>query len=130
MSEENVERLKSVYEAINRKDFDAAIEIAHPEIEFVPQAGASPYRGVDAFRAWMEPDAFESQTFEPIDFRVNGNKVLVRQRNWGRGAGSGIEMEADFWGVWTFDDQGRATRVEGFLLHEEDRALEAAGLRE
>jgi ketosteroid isomerase-like protein len=128
MSEENVERLKSAYEALNRKDFDAAIEIAHPEIEFVPAGGASPYRGADALRAWMEPDAFESQTFEPIDFRVNGNKVLVRQRNWGRGAGSGIEMENDFWGVWTFDDQGRATRVEAFLLHEEDRALEAAGL--
>src|SRR5918999_4818228 len=128
MSEENIERLKAAYEALNRGDFDAAVEIAHPEIEFVRVAGLPPVRGVDALRAWMEPDAWETQTYEPLDFRDNGNKVLVHQRNKARGAGSGIDIEVEAWGVWTFDDEGRATRMEGFLA--EDQALEAAGLSE
>jgi hypothetical protein len=76
----------------------------------------------------MEPDAWETQSYEPLDFRVNGNKVLVHQLNRARGAGSGIDIEVEAWGVWTFDDEGHATRMEGFLAHEE--ALEAAGLSE
>jgi ketosteroid isomerase-like protein len=130
MSEENVERLKAAYEALNRGDFDAAVQSAHPEIEFVRTAGLPPLRGVDALRAWMEPDAWEAQTLEPLDVRANGNKVLVHQRNRARGAGSGIEMEAEAWAVWTFDDEGRATRLEAFLSNEKAQALEAAGLQE
>ena len=130
MSQENVERLKAAYDAINRGDFGAAVAIAHPEIEFVRVAGLTPVRGVNAFREWMEPDALEAQSFEPISFSANGNKVLVHQHNKFRGPGSGIEMEGDFWGVWTFDDEGRVTKVEAFLDHEEDQALEAAGLSE
>ena len=45
----------------------------------------------------MEPDAFEEQRIELREFRINGNKVLVRHHAWGRGAGSGIEMELDTW---------------------------------
>jgi ketosteroid isomerase-like protein len=128
MSEENVERLQAAYEALNRGDFDAAVKIAHPEIEFVRVAGLPPVRGVDALREWMEPDAWETQSYEPLDFRVNGNKVLVHQRNRARGAGSGIDIEVEAWGVWTFDDEGHATRLEGFV--DEGQALEAAGLSE
>jgi ketosteroid isomerase-like protein len=130
VSEENVEKLKASYEALNRKDFDAALAIAHPEIELAPPGGQAPHRGVDAMRRWMEPDAFEEQRFEPLGFTVNQDKVLVHQRVWARGAGSGIEMEQEGWAVWTFDEEGRATRIEGFLPHERERALEAVGFRE
>ena len=130
MSQGNLERVKASYEALKRKDFDGAVEIAHPEIEFVPPGGQFPRRGVEAVRAWMEPDAFETQSFEPLDFRVNGNRILVHQHVSARGAGSGIELELDSWAVWTFDDEGRATRIEGYLPQEEAQALEAAGLEE
>jgi hypothetical protein len=39
-------------------------------------------------------------------------------------------MELDQWVVWTVDDDGLMTRMEGFLPHQEAEALEAAGLSE
>ena len=125
-----ISRLRRAYEEFNRGDFDTAIELAHPEIEFFPPGGQAPIRGADAFRAWMEPDAFEWQTFEIREFRVQGNNVLVRVHSRAVGAGSGIEMEIEAWALWTFDDDGLATRVEGFLPHQDAEAFEAAGLSE
>ena len=59
----------------------------------------------------MEPDAFETQVLKPLELTVAGDKVLM-------------------WNVWTFDEDGRATRVETFLEYEERKAREAAGLPE
>ena len=118
-----------LYEAFSRGEFDTAIEIAHPEIEFVRAGGQPRVRGAEAFRAWMEPDAIEDQRIEPLEFRANGNKVLVRQINRGRGAGSGIELEDETWAVWTLNENGLATRLEGFLGHQRNEAFEAVGLR-
>jgi hypothetical protein len=70
----------------------------------------------------MEPDAFESQVSEPIDIEITGNRALIRQLTRARGAGSGIEVEVKSWAVWTFDDDGRVTRMENFLEHEENEA--------
>jgi ketosteroid isomerase-like protein len=125
-----IDALRRAHEAFNRGDFDSAVEIAHPEVEFVPPGGQASRRGAEALRAWMEPDAFEEQRIEPLDFRVEGNKVLVRQHAQARGAGSGIELDIENWTVWTFDDDLLVTRVESYLPHQESDALEAAGLRE
>ncbi len=125
-----IDALRRSHEAFNRGDFDAAVEIAHPEVEFVPPGGQASLRGAEALRAWMEPDAFEEQRIEPLDFRVEGRKVLVRQHAQARGAGSGIDLDMKMWTVYTFDDDLLATRMESFLPHQEAEALEAAGLRE
>jgi ketosteroid isomerase-like protein len=127
MAQENIERLKAMYEAFSRQDFDAAIELVHPDVEFT-RPGEGSIRGAEAVRAWMEPDALEGHTLEPLDFQVNGNKVLVQQRHKAQGAASGIDLEAETWAIFTFNDDGRATRVEGFL--DRGAALEAAGLSE
>jgi ketosteroid isomerase-like protein len=129
MSEENVETIRRTYEAFSRGEFDTARRLAHPDIVLVPPGGQSPLRGA-AVRAWMEPDAIAEQRSEPRELRVNGNRVLVRQHTWSRGAGSGIEVEADFWAVWTFDGDGLVTRIEVFLTDQETEAREAAGLSE
>ena len=78
----------------------------------------------------MEPDAFESQQVQTREFRINGNKALVRQRIRARGAGSGVELDNEMCMVWTFDDDGLVTRAEAFLTHQDAEALEAAGLSE
>jgi ketosteroid isomerase-like protein len=129
LEKENVEVLRSGYEAFNRSDFDAVARVFHPDIEFVRAGGQSPVRGAAALRGWIEPDAFEDQRFEPLDFTVNGNKVLVRQHFTGRGATSGMALDFASFAVFTVDD-GLVTRLEGFLPHEEMEALEAAGLSE
>jgi ketosteroid isomerase-like protein len=130
MSQENVEKLRQAYEAFSRGDFDEALTFAHPDIEFFPPGNAAPYRGIENFRAWMEPDAFDRQVVEPLEFIDEGNKVLVKQHVKSRGAGSGIELEGRSWSVWTVNEDGLATRVEGFLEHDEAKAREAAGLSE
>ncbi len=128
--QKNVERLRRAYEAFNRGDFDTAIEFVNPEFEFVRAGGQSRVRGAEAFRAWMEPNALEDARVEPLEFRTNGSKLLVCVRNRARGAGSGMELDDETWAVWTMDESGLATRLEGFLAHQEREAFEAAGLSE
>jgi ketosteroid isomerase-like protein len=70
----------------------------------------------------MEPDAFDSQSTEPREVEIRGHKVLVNQHTSARGAGSGIEMEIDSWAVWSLDEDGRVTRIELYLDHEEAEA--------
>jgi ketosteroid isomerase-like protein len=117
--------LRETYEAFNRRDFDVTVERAHPEIVFVRPGLERELVGAEALRAWMEPDAFERQHFEPIEFRVAGNRVLVHQDMTARGAGSGIEIEIKTITVWTFDDDGRVTRIENYFEHEGAEALSA-----
>ena len=121
--EEIVAGLRRIYEAFNRGDFDAAIAVAHPEIEYVPPGGQSSLRGAEAVRAWMEPDAFEDNQVEPLEFNIQGNKVLVRQHATARGAGSGIELDMEIWAVWTLNDDGLVTRSEVYLPRQETEAL-------
>ncbi len=130
MSEENVETLRAAFAAFNRGDFDVVIKLAHPDFELVRGGGQSVVKGVAAFRTWMEPDAFEEQRYEPLDITASGNRVFVRLRFTGRGAGSGMDLDFTTFSVFTFDDAGLLTRLEGFLPHEEAEALEAAGLSE
>jgi ketosteroid isomerase-like protein len=123
--QELIERLRGAYEAFNRGDFDTAVGIAHPDVVYVPPGDQRELRGAEALRGWMEPDAFESQVIEPLEFQVAGNRVLVRQHATGRGAGSGIELEITAMTLWTFDEEGRITRLEAFLPHEDEEARRA-----
>jgi ketosteroid isomerase-like protein len=123
--DEMIERLRRNNEALNRGDFDTAIELAAADIVFVRPGGLPELRGAEAVRAWMEPDAFESQENEVLSFEPEGNRVLTRQITRARGAGSGIEMEIEAIAVWTFDEDGRVARVEAFTPAEEDEARRA-----
>ena len=127
---EIVAEVRRVFDAFNRGDFDAAMKNVHPEAELVTTGGQQALKGAARVRAWMEPDAFESQVVEPLDYRVVADKVLVRTRSHIKGAGSGIEVDALGWLVWTYDQAGLATRVELYLGHQEAEALEALGLSE
>jgi ketosteroid isomerase-like protein len=123
--QELIGRVREAIEAFNRGDYDEAAEIAHPDIVFIRPGGLTEIRGADKIRAWMEPDAFEEQMLSPTDFQAAGNKVLIRQHARARGAGSGIEVELDTWSVWTFDENGKVTKVESFSDQEEAAALSA-----
>ena len=129
MSQEKVETVHRWFEALSDEDFDAALALVHPEIEFVPPGGQAPYRGAESLRRWMEPDAFRRQVVEPLESVVVADRtVLTRQHITAKGAGSGIELDLISWSVWTFDEDGLVTRVEVYLDHEQDKARVAAGL--
>ena len=120
--DEKIERIDQLFARMNAEDYDAAIELAHPQVVLMRAGGAGEVRGIEALREWMEPDAFESQVTEHLGFEVHGERVLSRVRSQARGAGSGIEIDIDAWIVYSFDDEGLMTRVEIFLEHEEDAA--------
>jgi hypothetical protein len=123
--EQMVDAIRRENEAINGGDFDRAIELADPDVVLARTGGLAELRGAAAVRAWMEPDAFESQATELKSFETAANRVLTRQITRARGAGSGIEMELESLSVWSFNDDCKVTRVELFLMSDEADARRA-----
>ena len=128
---ELVARVQRGMDAYNRGDFDAAMETVHPKSSWSWRGDQQPLKGAAQFRAWMEPDAFEVPGDGAAGFsRRRGNKVLVRQLNHIRAAGSGFEGDFLFWNVYTVDQAGLLVRLEVYLHHQEAEALKAVGLSE
>ena len=123
--DEKIERINQLFAAMNSGELDAAIELGHPDVVLARAGGAGEDSGNQPILKWMEPDAFESQVTEVLGFEVDGNRVLAQVRSTARGAGSGIEIEISAWIVYSFDEQGRFTRVEIFLEHEQEDARRA-----
>jgi ketosteroid isomerase-like protein len=88
-----------------------------------------PSYGPDAMRDDWErwASAFEELkvTFEEIIDA--GDQVVVVAHHQGRGRGSGVEVDARFYEVYTLRE-GKVSRVDEYTEREE--ALEAAGLSE
>ena len=120
--DELIDRLRQGYDAFNRGDYDEATRWVHPDVVFVSPGSITELRGAEALRAWMEPDAFESQVSHLGKIEIAGDKALFHQVTRARGAGSGIEFEAGSWAVWSFDDEGRVTRMETYFEHDEEGA--------
>lgn len=120
-----IEALHRNNDALNRGEFDVAIELAAPDIVLMRPGGLPSVHGIEAVRAWLEPDAFESQRLELLGAEAVGSRVLTRQRLSARGAGSGIEMEIESFSIWIFNEDGKVARVEAFTLDEEEAARRA-----
>jgi ketosteroid isomerase-like protein len=135
MSQENVDAMRKVYEAMARGDFWAAGEVLDPEIEWSwPSTmsgltGVKTYHGIegveaatrDVFKAW---EMFRQEAEEFIE---EGDDVVVVVRMYGRLKGSSQEIEETSGHVWTFRD-ARVIRFRAFDTP--TQALEAAGLSE
>jgi ketosteroid isomerase-like protein len=128
---QNVESIRSFYEAWNRRDFDAALSDASPDFEIVPLRAMlqAPKRGHrEARKFWAEFDvSFEEIRVEPMADLVEAGEMVIAQLHWWARGRDGIEVDRTMVDLWTFRD-GMKARVEGFETKEE--ALEAAGLRE
>jgi ketosteroid isomerase-like protein len=122
---EYVAIVKRCYEGLNRGDFEAATQDAHPEIEVTRVGGFPPLKGREAVMAWMAPDALQDQTAEAQEFKANDDRLFVKTSTHARGAESGLEMTVDVFQAWTFED-GKVIRIESFF--DRDEALAAAGL--
>jgi ketosteroid isomerase-like protein len=125
ITEADVERMKRGFALFNAGKFDALREFFAPDV-LVERAGElAPLHGWEAFRALQEPDAFEWQTIEPLEWTINGDKALLHIRNRSKGAMSGIVLEQEGWMVWTAADHV-VVRMQAFT--DEDEARRAAGL--
>ena len=100
MSRENVEIMRRILNATNRRDPEAMLPYADPEIEvrspIIGGAEGNTYRGHQGVRDWMaETDAaFEELRFDPEEFRDLGDDVLLIGRLHARGRESGVEIES------------------------------------
>ena len=130
MSQENVEIVRRAFafgvqgrgdpaEAL--ADFDPDVVLT--SVEAGPSYGRNAVR--DNFERWKS--AWEKTEATAEEFIDAGNQVVVRAYFRARGRGSGVEVDARFYDVYTLR-YGKILRVDEFAEREE--ALEAAGLQE
>ena len=129
MSHQNVEIVRSAIDALNRRDWDAALEYAALHFEFDASRAAGPSRGVHrgGGSVWIGfLQGSRSARLEPQDFIEVGEHVVVP---WAfRAVGhDGVEVNARGTWTWTICD-GAIERI--CMYQEREEALEAVGLRE
>jgi ketosteroid isomerase-like protein len=138
MSQENVDLVRRVYDAVARRDAATVFALYDPEVELdgtrLPESTLSgrrhPLRGHEGLREltreWNEAWAYaEDHCEELID--AGGEHVISVVTRRARGLASGVELETRRGGVWTIRD-GKVVRTVWFLSVEE--AFEAVGLSE
>jgi ketosteroid isomerase-like protein len=128
MSQQHVEKTQHFIDAYNRRDFDAAMEHFDPRIEWVlpPQQDSDSCRGPAAIRRFWGglDDTFDELRLIPQETVDAGDRVAVRLRFYGRGKGSGAELDTEMYHQVTFFRDGIIVRIEYFASW--GAALEAA----
>jgi ketosteroid isomerase-like protein len=132
MSEESVQIVRRIFEGWAVGDFGAGLADLDPDVVFVvrqPFPEAVETTGADGIREYMRRflDNWESYAVEARDLQAVGDVVVADAVQRGEGKASRIEMEQEFFMLFTFRG-GKIVRVESIL--ERDQAWEAAGLRE
>lgn len=115
------------YEWFNREKAPAPTWL--PDGEFI-NASEDPdhatHRGIEAIRRQHQgwTDAYPDLWVEPLEIRVNGDRVFVWTRFTGHGADSGAAMEMELAHVVTFEGD-RIRQIQEYFDRSE--ALRAAG---
>jgi ketosteroid isomerase-like protein len=130
MSQENVIKTSDFIADYNRRDFDAAVRFFDPDIDWVLPAlqRSDSCRGPEEIRRFWEglDETFDELRLDPQEIVDAGDRVAVRLRFYGRGKGSGAELDTEMsHQVTTFRD-GTMVRIEYFTSWAQ--ALEAAGI--
>jgi ketosteroid isomerase-like protein len=131
MSADHIAAVRHGYETFNSGDFDAALQVFDPEIEWhtyiVPGPGGGVYRGHDGVRElWSDAKKiFGGFRNEPEEIFDAGDRVVAFVRVEGVGVKSGIAVQARIAHLYTFRE-GKVLRVESF--EDRDEALRAAGI--
>jgi ketosteroid isomerase-like protein len=131
MSQENVDLVYRGFDALNRRDFDAAFADYDADVDLVPVLGpaSTTYRGhAGARRCWDDLLAvWPDFSVEVLEARDLGDFVVGTVRTQGHGAGSDVETEQTFW----YAARWRNQKLLSYRAYESQReALEAVGLRE
>jgi len=129
----NVEAVKRLTSAFNRRDLDAFSELTTPDVEWLPVFAArvegDAFRGRAGIEAFLAEVADTWEQFRPVpeDYRDLGDRVLALGRLETRGRGSGVPVQSPWGGVFDFRG-GLVVRIRTFLNHDEaNRAADASG---
>jgi ketosteroid isomerase-like protein len=127
MSQANVDKIQEYIDAYNRRDFETAVAWFDPEIEFVlpERQSADNCHGTDEIlEFWRGLD----ETFDDFQLEVRqhvdaGERIATELRFFGRGKGSGLELDAEMYHQVATFHEGRVARLDYFGTWPE--ALEA-----
>jgi ketosteroid isomerase-like protein len=131
MSRENVELARAVFDAFNRRDFDAALALGHDSITWRTLFSVE----TDVLTGKQEIRAAWERQIEALDVHIDvveltpldETRVLGVGKWRGRGTESGVSVEQTAVQVFTIED-GRLRSVETYAGRSE--ALKAVGLEE
>ena len=134
MSQENVEIVLRIQEAVARGDVDGFLAEVHPDGEYgaaIQQAMEGDdgvIRGHEGLRRWLGDlhDLYEEVETQVLEVRDVGDQVVIAFVVRGRGRGSGVTLEQPLAQVVTLED-GKAINVRDYFSA--DEAFEAVGLR-
>jgi ketosteroid isomerase-like protein len=105
-SQEVIASLREGYEALNRGDLTAVLDLIDPELRW-EEGGRSPeagnYSGRDSFERYVQSwlDSFEDFRIEIEEIREEGDRLTVVARQSGRGRASGLPIETRIVHAWT-----------------------------
>jgi ketosteroid isomerase-like protein len=134
VSQENVEIVGQIYEAVRRRDRDAVLALYDPEVEWDYSRGGwgkvlgpQVYHGHEGLQAWFREwheawEVFENDDVELIEAGADVVSIVTARA---RGKASGVDVEWRHGIVWTVRG-GKVVRVVGYPTVE--AALEAAGI--
>jgi ketosteroid isomerase-like protein len=131
VSQENVEVVRSTFDAIGTRDIDRLLELYDPDIEFLPLTGtrveSGGYSGHAGVRDYFEEvgEVWDRMQPHAEDVRTVGDHVVVIGGCAVRGLGSGAVSDNPMAWVVTIRD-GKVTRHRGYRTG--DEALSAVGL--
>jgi len=134
VSLENVELVKSAFEAWNRGDLDAFADHAAEDVAWVEVTGRPDAVATERFgRARMREglgslfEAFESYRLDVEQLHDLGDRVVAIVREVARGRASGVEVDGR-WGYLITVRNGEMVRIEAY--RDPTVALEIGGLGE
>jgi ketosteroid isomerase-like protein len=131
MSQENVEIVKVLMDAVNRRDIDTFADLTTSDFEWFPVFAArvegDAYLGREGIETFLAEVDETWEEFRPVpeEYRDLGDRVLALGRLQTRGLASGVPSDSPWGGIYDF--RGREiSRIRTYLDHGE--ALRAAGL--
>ena len=117
MSQENVELVRRVYEAFNRRDWEAAFAETHPDFAMTTQRGidAGTRRSRQEIQSFLQDyaGAFEGSAAEPDEFVENGDRLVAIVTRRSRPKGGDVDIVVRNGHLWTIRD-GKIASMKSF----------------
>jgi len=130
MTERNLDIVRGLYATLSDKGAEGALDVLHSDFVFDWSESRSPWRGIyhgheGMRRLWAEQhEVWEGFTLEIVEaLELDPEHILTVTAVRGRGEGSGIDMEATGYMLWTIRDEAITS---GKLFQTKEEALAAA----